>query len=316
MDKEKIKKIKIGILGGGISPERDISFLSAKEVYSSLKKQGFNVANIKVDTKDKNYLISLLKKEKIDLAFIALHGEFGEDGQIQAILEKAGICYTGSGKDSSFAAMDKISSKQIFLSGKISTPRFKLINPVEVEKIDLLWYNFPCVVKPSYCGSSLGVRIVRRKEDFKMAVLEAFKFSSHVLVEEFIEGREFTVGLLNDKPLEVVEIRPKCEFFDFSAKYEDDLVEFKAPAQLPQELAEKIKSLAVKAHKAVGCRDFSRVDIMVNKSQVPFVLEVNSIPGLTSHSLLPLSAKAAGISFDELCENMVKGAFLRYEKEN
>ncbi len=300
----ELAEVFVGVLAGGISEEREISLLSAEQVYLSLKRQNIKAKIIEIDTSDEEKVKELILKSRIDLAFIALHGAFGEDGKIQSILEEINLPYTGSDPEASYLAMDKIATKVRFTNKGIPTPNFLVIErqnfSVMIDKI-----SFPCVVKPYFSGSSIGVSIVRRKEELEDAVVKAFSLGDKIIVEKYIQGRELTVGILEERPLAVVEIVSKKEFFDFQTKYSDGWVEFIAPAKLDEEVYKKVQNVALCAHKVLGCRHFSRVDLILSRENIPFCLEVNSIPGLTTHSLLPLSAKCCGIDFDALIRRMV-----------
>lgn len=299
---EELKNIRVGILEGGISEERDISLLSGEQVYYSLKKANINSIRLDIYTDDEKIIKKMIQESRIDIAFVALHGRFGEDGQIQRVLEDLNIPYTGSDPYASFLAMNKIASKRIFLEKNIPTPPFYFLENKKKTKINL---KFPVVVKPYFSGSSIGVSIVKKEEDLNEALKKAFYWGEKVIIEKYIEGRELTVGILEEKALGVVEIKYKDDFFNFHTKYGEGKTEIIAPAQLEESIYKKVQKIALSAHKALGCRDFSRVDIRLDKNGNPFVLEVNSIPGLTSHSLLPLSAKCCGISFDELIKKMI-----------
>jgi len=315
---EKLDNILVGILEGGISEEREISHLSAENVYCALRRQGVKSVRLDINTDDEERIKRILSGKEIDVAFIALHGRFGEDGRIQTILEELKVPYTGSAPYASYLAMDKIASKRAFLKNKIPTPPFFVLErkmlPPEFN------LTFPLVVKPHFSGSSIGVGIIKGEDKFDEALEEAFRWGEKVIIEEYIEGRELTVGILEEKPLGVVEIKYQKDFFDFYTKYEDENVFFLAPAKLEGRIYKRVQEVALLAHKTLGCRDFSRVDIRLDKENNPFVLEVNSIPGLTSHSLLPLSAKCCGIKFDELIKRMLILALSRakswfYEKK-
>ncbi|MDD5194343.1 MAG: D-alanine--D-alanine ligase [Candidatus Omnitrophica bacterium] len=305
MDKN-LNGIKVGVLGGGVSNEREISLQSAHQASSVLRKRGFKTAFIDIITTDRDKVEKTIAYHKIDLAFIALHGEFGEDGKIQEILGQMNIPYTGSEPQSSYFAMDKIASKGIFIKQNIPTAPFIACYK---EGAQPFVKKYPVVVKPYYAGSSIGISIVRKKSQLNEALREAFSLQDKVLIESYIEGRELTVGILEDKPLGVVEIVPKKGYFDFKTKYSDGMAEFIAPAALSQQTCALVQEAAIRAHTALGCRHFSRVDIRLHTEGTPYVLEVNSIPGLTTHSLLPLSARCCGISFDELILKMVTLAF-------
>lgn len=298
--------LKIGVLGGGVSSEREISLISAEAAFCALRRNQLEAVFIDIFTSRENEVRELILSMNIDIAFIALHGEFGEDGTIQKILEDLDIPYTGSGPKASYQAMDKIISKSIFLKEGVPTACFSVCDDINKIPAD---FGFPLVVKPYFAGSSIGVSIVRRKEELMDALEKAFSCQRKVILERYIEGKELTVGILEEKPLAVVEIVPKKGYFDFQSKYTDGLTEFAAPADLPESVYRRVQDAACAAHCVLGCRDFSRVDIRLSNEGIPYVLEVNSIPGLTSHSLLPLSAKCCGIEFDELISKMVVLAY-------
>lgn len=301
--------MKVGVLFGGISAEREISLVSGQEVCRVLAEEGVDAVSIDIVTSDKHKVRELIVKPNIDLAFIALHGEFGEDGQIQEILEELNILYTGSGPKASALAMDKLDSKTVFRANGIPTSDFTVLSsPQDIPRS----FRYPLVVKPCNCGSSIGVSIVRNQTGLKSGVELAFSYSDRVILEDYVEGRELTVGVLANRPLAVVEIIPKKGYYDFNTKYSHGAATFIVPAKLESETEKKVKSLALKAHRALGCRHFSRVDMRLTGEHSPFVLEVNSIPGLTSHSLLPLSAGACGIDFNRLILQMVKLALPRH----
>jgi len=244
---------------------------------------------------------------RLDVAFVALHGTFGEDGGIQRILDDLHIVYTGSDARSSRLAMDKILAKKIFQRAGIPTPAFS-VHYDRRSLPDIAGY--PVVIKPCASGSSLGVSIVREERQLPAAFSEAFQYHQKVLVEEYIAGRELSVGIFDEKALAVVEIIPRTGYYDFSAKYDDQKTEFIAPAKLPPHLYRYCQQVALRAHQALGCRHFSRVDLRLSQDGQLYVLEVNSIPGLTSHSLLPLCAASCGMNFDELIVGMLNLAFV------
>ncbi len=294
--------MRVGVLQGGISCEREISLLSGRQVYEALCRKKIESVLIDIDTAEPRRVIRLIQGQEIDLAFIALHGEFGEDGSLQKILEDIGIPYTGSDPHSSSLAMDKIASKRIFTRLGIPSPHGTI---VEKDRSVYDGDDFPVVIKPCSGGSSLGISIVGDRRQLDAALSQAFDYGARVLVEAYIEGREFTVGILGCQPLGVVEIVPRRGWYDFTAKYSDDMVDFVAPARIEPEVSFRLKEYALLSHRALGCRHFSRVDIRIDGRGYPYVLEVNSIPGLTSHSLLPLSARCCGMDFDELIMRMV-----------
>ena len=290
----KLTKLKVGVLVGGISQEREVSLSSGRCVFLSLQRNGFGVKKIDITTDCVSTVRDILLKGKIDLAFIALHGKFGEDGQIQMILEDLHIPYTGSGPLASQWAMDKIMAKNIFIENNIPTPNFFVLDNSPKNFSG----NLPEVIKPSSSGSSIGVSIVRKHNDWSDAVSQALAIDDKIIVEEYIRGKELTVGILDDQPLSVIEIIPTQGYFNFTTKYNEGLASFNAPVSLNNDVYKKVMSTAACAHQVLGCRHFSRVDIILNNQDIPFVLEVNSIPGFTSHSLLPLSARVCGVEFE------------------
>jgi D-alanine-D-alanine ligase len=288
---------------GGPSSERDISLKSGKAVYETLRSAGEDAVSIDIKTDGIKDNIRLIKSSRIDCAFIALHGRFGEDGQIQEILESLKIPYTGSGVLASKLAMDKVYSRRIFEVNGLKVPRYRVLNAVSYNLNCRPAHNlsFPLVVKPATHGSSIGLSIVDRSQDLDAAVALAFKFDDRVLIEEFIKGRELTVGILDDSPLPVIEIVPKKRFFDFEAKYQPGMTEYIVPAQLEKNTAERTRAVARQAHRLLGCVGCSRIDMILTADNKVYILEVNTIPGLTSTSLLPKAAKCIGIEFAGLC---------------
>jgi len=305
---------RIGVLMGGPSTEREISLKSGKAVYESLKEMGLDVIAVDIKTDDLKQNSCLIKSKGIDCAFIALHGRFGEDGQIQTILDGLKIPYTGSGAKASMLAMDKIASRKIFQEHGLNVPRYMILESSSFNSNQVVYseLHLPWVVKPATHGSSIGLSIIDRSEDLDKALELAFGFDERVLIEEYIEGRELTVGILEDRALSVIEIRPKKRFFDFQAKYEYGMTQYFVPAQLDGDITHQVQETALLAHKLLGCFGFSRVDMMLNRRNIPFVLELNTIPGLTLTSLLPKAAKAEGIDFGQLCLRLLK---LAYEKK-
>jgi len=314
-DIEKLKNINIGVLAGGVSSERDISLKSGRAVAESLRGAGLRIAEIDIATDNLGAVKRILQKKGIELAFIALHGGFGEDGTIQRLLDEMGVIYTGSGPEASRLALDKIASRRLFEKSGLHTPKYKIIdnNRTSRDTLSLLGGDFPgpFVVKPAREGSSIGLSIVDSSRDFKKALSYAFKYGDKVIVEEYIEGREMTVAILADSALPPVEIKPKRRFFDFYAKYKKGLTCYVVPAGLSRPESSACREAALRAHRVLGCDSFSRVDIILSKGK-PHVLEVNTIPGLTRMSLLPKAAHSAGLTFSDLC---IKLLLLAYEKK-
>ena len=303
---EELKKYKIGVLAGGSSSERDISLKSGKAVFNAFIKEGLNA--VFIDVKEDNFAF-LIDQSRIDVAFIALHGKFGEDGTVQHILSEKGIFYTGSGPEASRMALDKVASKKRLSGENLKTPEY-IVTELGKE-IPAIW--FPCVVKPQHEGSSIGLTVVPSEERLSAAVDRAFNYGNHVIIEKFIEGREITVGILEDRALPVIEIVPEGRCYDFNAKYQSANTKYIVPAEIDEDTFKRAQETAVNAHKALGCEEFSRVDMRLSSRDELFILEVNTIPGLTERSLLPMAAKAAGLSFSELCVKILLGA-IRKEK--
>ena len=304
----------IGVLMGGPSSEREISLKSGKAVFEALQSLNLDVSAVDINTDSPQDNEKLITSKKIDCAFIALHGRFGEDGQIQGILERMKIPYTGSGVRASQLAMDKIASRSIFESHGLRVPRYQILEKHSFGgglKLDPR-LSLPFVIKPVTQGSSIGLSIIREEGRLKEAIELAFTFDERVLLEEYIRGREMTVGILKQQSLPIIEIIPKNPFFDFEAKYQPGMTEYVVPASLEEGIAKKISAAALSAHQLLGCKGFSRVDMILSDADEAIVLEVNTIPGLTKMSLLPKAARAAGIEFSALCLELIKNA---YEKE-
>jgi D-alanine-D-alanine ligase len=303
---------RIGVLMGGSSSEREISLKSGKAVYESLNQLGLKPVAIDIKTDNIEENMRLIKSQKIDVAFIALHGRFGEDGQIQELLDNLKVPYTGSGVMASELAMDKIASRKIFQAYGLSVPKYKVEDKFTYNtnwKIHNNNLSFPLVVKPAAHGSSIGLSIVDKKEDLAKAVDSAFSFDAKIIIEEYIKGREVTVGILDEKALPVIEIIPKKRFFDYEAKYQVGMTDYVVPAKLEDEISKKIQDTGLSAHKLLGCFGCSRVDMILSQDNIPFVLEVNTIPGFTQTSLLPKAAKIVGIEFAQLCIKLIQLAY-------
>lgn len=309
----KNKDIKIAVLCGGMSNERDVSLRSGKKVYESLKKQGFK-NSVLIDV-DEN-VASKLKDAKIEYAYNALHGKFGEDGCIQGLLEILKIPYTGCGVLSSSICMDKAYTKLVLAQNKeIPLIKSVLIGKDEkniVEKVKDL--NFPLMLKPVCEGSSIGMFCVNDEKELVEKFNEALKCNQDILIEEYIEGTSCTVGVLEiDKKLvatEVLGFKTKTKWYDFEAKYTPGLTKFVMGAGFDSDLKEKVKDLAIKAFQACKCKDVSRVDFLVDKNQIPYVLEINTSPGMTDLSDLPAQSLEIGLDYDNLVLNILNGCNL------
>lgn len=298
---------KIAVILGGPSSEREVSIRSGKAISNALRNCGYNVTEIG----EKGLIEEELLNSGIDIAFIALHGKYGEDGTIQKFLEDKGISYTGSGPLASKRALYKDVAKAIFIEKNIPTPEYILVESENYDSVINKIKNrlaFPVVLKPIDEGSSIGLSVVKEEEHLLSALNTAYKYSKKILIEKYIPGEEITVGILGEAPLAVVHIVPKKGYYNYEAKYTSGMTNYIVPAQLPSSVYEEIQFLGLKSHNALGCRDFSRVDVRLDPNGKPWVLEVNTIPGFTETSLLPKSAGAVGIGFNELCEQIIEFA--------
>ena len=301
--------MKVGVLMGGWSPEKKVSMMSGKGVVEGLRKAGLKAVPVVLTAADKNEkgLLKKLKAGGFDAFFIALHGGFGEDGTLQALFDKWGMAYTGSGALACGLAMHKGCSKLVFEANGIPTAPWQALHK-STEKAKWLKevkMGLPLVVKPADVGSAIGVTIVRKKAELVKAISKAFKYSSWALVEKFIPGVEVTATLLGERALPVIEIVPRNEFYDFDAKYTPGHSDHVIPARIPAKSAQKVKNYALKAGKAMGCEDYYRVDFIVPKKGEPQILEINTAPGMTATSLVPDAARAAGIPFPKFLKTVV-----------
>ncbi|MGH7144842.1 MAG: D-alanine--D-alanine ligase [Planctomycetota bacterium] len=309
----ELRGVNVAVLYGGISAEREVSLISGERMCEALVKSGVDVTPVDVDL---NFDAEYVRMLGVDMACIALHGEFGEDGQVQAILEEAGIPYTGSDAASSRLAMDKYAAKRAYYSAGLSIPADRMISTKAgfyPEALDGL--HFPVVVKPSDSGSSLGVFICETMKDVAAAIDAQSPLVSSVLIEEFVHGREFTISVLGDHALEPIEIQTKRQFYDFNAKYNDNDTRYLLPAPITPFQKRLLQRSAEVAHTSLGCRDVSRTDIILSFDGTPFVLETNTIPGMTTHSLLPMAASVAGLEFHELVAALAIRAWERGVQE-
>lgn len=300
-----MKKLNVAVLLGGPSAEREVSQRSGQAVAQALRDANANVTEIDVHGPD------FALPPDTDVAFIALHGTFGEDGTVQRILEQRGIAYTGSGPEASELAFDKLAAKAAFKRSRIPTPAYAVWEVGKSVGEQIVFLGNPLVVKPVRQGSSVGVSIVNDSKSLEAACRQALEHDSQVLIEKFILGRELTVGIFDGRPLPVIEVRPKTTFFDYTAKYTAGQTEYIVPAELPQLDLARAQHLALNAHDCLGCRDLSRVDIMLSTKGEMFVLEVNTIPGFTETSLVPKAARAMGMEFKTLCVRLVEMALKR-----
>ena len=286
---------KVLVLMGGWSNEREISLVSGSYVYDSLIKSGVNA--IKLDLTKNN--LNEIEKISPDRVFIILHGKGGEDGEIQKYLDSLNIPYTGSNSESSKLCMNKRSTKEILLSNDILTPNYEKISEMEISSIKKR-FQYPFIVKPSAEGSSIGVYIVENDGDLERAVSANEKISSDFIAEDYIEGLEYTVGILGESALPVIKLLPPGKFYDFNAKYESDKMQYICPSQLDDSMEYELKKISLNCFKACGCKGWGRIDIIIDDKGNPWVIELNTVPGMTSHSLVPLAAKQRDIDFENL----------------
>lgn len=290
---------QIAVLKGGISAERDVSLKSGSAIANALKSVGYDVTEVDVVSKD------FTIPGGIEAVFIALHGTFGEDGGAQARLEELGVPYVGAGVEASRIAFDKLLTEQVLQKAAVPVPQSETLRAGQARTLPL-----PVVVKPPREGSSVGCHLVFDEADWDEAFAEALIHDEDVLVQRFISGREFTVGIVADDVLPVVEIVPESGWYDYAAKYEADTTRYEVPAELDPKKSAEMQAMALKTFEALGCRGFGRVDFRMTPEGGLYVLELNTIPGFTSHSLLPKAAAAAGIDFSALCSRIVQTASL------
>jgi D-alanine-D-alanine ligase len=300
---------KIAVLMGGPGSERDVSLATGRGVSKALRSLGAEV--VEVDVHDENFALP----KDVDLAFITIHGTFGEDGQLQEILEERGVPYTGDGVEASQAAFDKILSKEKFREYDVVTPEWEVIEAGQRPTISV-----PLVVKPARQGSTVGVVIVKDASELDSAMAEAAKYDRKLLIEKFVSGRELTIGILGDQALPILEIIPKGGFYDFNNKYPflnpqaGGAAEHVCPAKIDPNKTKQIQKQALHAFRALGLVVYGRVDVLLPDSGNPFVLEVNTIPGMTEASLLPEAAAAAGINYVDLCARIIALSRARAER--
>jgi len=327
-------KINIAVFIGGTSPEREVSKSSGQAIYKAINELGYNCTLIDpaygtdqpdkeekffskddhINIKNENILKTVNSNllDNIDLVFLALHGKWGEDGIIQSLLELRGIRYTGSGVFSSTISMDKAFSKIIFQENNVNsaesftiTDQFipdEVINKISEE------FGFPCVVKPNDQGSTVGLTIVKKEDEVQSAIKSALQFSDIALVEKYIAGREMTVAILEDEALPVLEIIPKSGFYDYKSKYTSGMSEYIVPADIPKDVFNNLQEQALIAFKSLRCKVYGRVDFRLSEDNIPYCLEVNTLPGMTATSLVPKMANAVGISFNELIDRIIRNS--------
>lgn len=339
--------MKIVVVAGGLSPERDVSLTSGSLVANALIDSGYEVClmdlyfgtetgdfdSLFIDTNsEKRYLYTVpdtepdletIKKQsnngdvligknvievcqEADLVFLALHGDIGENGKLQAVFDSFGVSYTGTGYAGSLIAMDKDLSKQIMIQNNILTPSWQLVNVNDGVDNIVSKIQYPCVIKPCSCGSSVGVSIVKNDAQFVAAIECAKVYEDMFLVEQMIKGREFSVGVLDGAALPIIEIVPLTGFYDYKNKYQSGFTKEICPAELDSDISKQMQDIALMVHSALRLEVYSRVDFILDNDNNIFCLEANTLPGMTPTSLLPQEAKAMGISYNELCDKIVK----------
>jgi D-alanine-D-alanine ligase len=304
---DNLKNKTIGVLMGGLSPEREVSIITGNSVLEALNRKGLTAFPIHVD----HNIGGTLKSNPIDVAFLALHGTFGEDGCIQGLLEYFKIPYTASGVMGSALAYDKLKSKEILKFHGIPTPDYEVFYKYHEISRTL---DLPVVVKPTNQGSSLGVTIVKDESQWKPALETAFAYSEEVMVEKFIDGKLLAIGMNEMTPMPIIHIRPKSGFYDYEAKYTSGKTEYICPADIEEDEADRCRQVAIQVFQVLRGRGFPRVDVILDGKGTPQVLEMNTIPGMTPTSLLPMAAQEMGMEFDDLVVEILKTAQLDYTK--
>jgi D-alanine-D-alanine ligase len=295
---------RVGVLMGGHSAERDISIKTGRAVCAALRRLKYNALPIEVDEQ----LPHALKSKRIDVAFLALHGPGGEDGTVQGLLEVMGIPFTGSGVSASAVGMDKGLTRFVLNAAGIPVPQGHIVHAGKIPAHPPRQLGLPVVVKPCTQGSTIGVSIVRKRADWGKALTLAFQYGDRVVVEQYIPGREMAVGVFQGGTLPVVEVVAPGGFYDFSAKYGKSETRYVCPAEISKSLSRVLGAYSLRAYEAMGCRGAVRVDFRLHTSGRPYVLELNTIPGMTERSLLPMAAAQAGLTYDDLVERILLDA--------
>jgi D-alanine-D-alanine ligase len=295
---------KVGVLLGGKSAEREVSLKSGSMVLDALRSRGVNA--FAFDPAER--AIDALMSERFDRVFIALHGRFGEDGTVQGVLEWLGIPYTGSGVLASALAMDKLRTKRVWQSEKLPTPAYELLAQDTNFRIASRRLGVPLMVKPASEGSSIGMSKVRAGAKLEEAYRLAAKYDPVVIAEKFVEGIELTGAILGEQALPLIKLETARDFYDYEAKYVAHDTRYIVPCGLPEKKEREIQALCLKAFQSLGCRGWGRVDLMLSRSGRPYLLEVNTSPGMTDHSLVPMAARAIGLSYEDLCLRILESA--------
>ena len=292
------------MLLGGKSAEREVSLKSGGMVLKALRSRGVDAHAFDPSERD----FDILKKEKFERAFIALHGRFGEDGTVQGVLEWLGIAYTGSGVLASALAMDKLRTKRIWVAEKLPTPKYELLGKDTNIRIVARKLGLPVMVKPASEGSSIGMSKVRAAAALDEAYALAVNYDRVVIAEQFVDGIELTCGILGSEALPLIKLETPRDFYDYEAKYVADNTRYILPCGLPAKKERELQELCLAAFRTLGCEGWGRVDLMLNRRGRPFLLEVNTAPGMTDHSLVPMAARAVGLSYEDLCIRILEGA--------
>lgn len=296
--------MKIGVIMGGISSEREISLKSGESILENIDTKKYDVVKIVIDKKDD--IVNKVRDEKIDFALLALHGQFGEDGTVQSVLQSLEIPYSGCGPLSSAACMDKDMSKNLLKSSGIRTaPWINLRDVSELNFDDIEKLGYPVVIKPTHGGSSVATFIIKDKSEVLNAVEEGFKWDNEVMIEKFIKGEEITCPILGNEMYPIVAIKPNAEFFDYAAKYNDGGSD-EFVIELEKDLHEEVESMALATYRALKCSVYARVDMIVTEDKVPYILEVNTLPGMTKNSLFPKSAAGKNMTYSELLDKIIE----------
>ena len=300
---------KVAVLYGGLSTERDVSLRTGKACADALVAKGYDVTLVDVDRD----VAARLRQDRIDVVFNALHGRWGEDGCIQGLLEAMGIPYTGSGVLASALGMDKVVAKAMFKALGLAVIEYRTFPAARAGEIAPaeLPFGFPCVVKPSGEGSSVGVHLVKDPARLAAACRDAATFKGDVIVERYVKGAEVNVAVLDGKALGAIEIVPANEFYDYAAKYTAGTTKYFYPARIPQPHVDRVMAASEVAHRGLGCAGVTRVDFIVAPDGTPYILEINTLPGMTGTSLVPKIAAGLGIAFPDLCERILDGAALK-----
>lgn len=294
---------RVGVVYGGQSAEREVALGSGRTVIRALKEAGYQVAEH--DVTDREALVEWLQSTVLDLVFPVLHGRGGEDGTLQGLLEWLGIPYVGSGVLASALAMDKLRSKWVFGASQIATPPFAVVRSAEECTALANQLEYPVMVKPVHEGSSIGMSRVDDGAGLSEACAIAFQFDTEVMIEQFVMGKEYTVAVIGDQAMPVIGLQPASGFYDYNAKYIFDDTRYALPSGLSESLEAEVKALSIKAFQALGCQGWGRVDLMMDSAGQPFVLEVNTIPGMTDHSLVPKASVAHGWQLPELMHRIL-----------